>query len=141
MPVDRHDFDNLSEPDIQELVTAGVTEGLRIEYKRDLYGRSDAEKKEALKDISALANADGGHLIVGVEAQNGLPTSVSGVDIPNPDEAVLRLEQLVRTGIEPRLIGVRTRTVALQNGRICIVMRVPKSWTSPHRVSAYGTNR
>ena len=86
MPIDRHDFNSLTEPDIQELVTAGVPEGLRIEYKRDLYGGTDAEKKEALKDVSALANAEGGHLVIGVEAQNGVPTSVSGVNLQNPNE-------------------------------------------------------
>ncbi len=141
MPIDRNDFENIGESDIQELCTGGVPEGLRIEYKREIYGGSDADKKEALKDISALANADGGHLIIGVECQNGLPTGVRGIEVPNTDEAILRLEQLARSGIEPRIIGIRTRAIVLANGHYCFVMRIPKSWAAPHRVSAYGTNR
>lgn len=141
MPIDRNDYENLSEIDIQDLVTGGVPEGLRIEYKRELYGATDADKKEALKDISAFGNADGGHLIIGVESQNGVPAVVHGIEVPNPDETVLRLEQLARSSIEPRILGIRTRAVVLANGRCCIVMRIPKSWTAPHRVNAYGTNR
>ena len=141
MPIDRNDFENIGEPDIQELLSGGVPEGLRIEYKREIYGGSDADKKEALKDISALANADGGHLVIGVECQNGLPTAVLGIEVPDPDEVILRLEQLARSGIEPRIIGLRTKAIVLANGRHCFVMRISKSWAAPHRVSAYGSNR
>ena len=63
MPIDRLDFDDLSEADLAELITTQVPEGLRIEYKRDLYGNADKDKRKALKDISAFANAFGGHLI------------------------------------------------------------------------------
>jgi hypothetical protein len=48
MPIDRLDFDNISEADLIELLTTKVPEGLRIEYKQALYGNSDAEKREAL---------------------------------------------------------------------------------------------
>jgi hypothetical protein len=37
------------------LIDAGVPEGALIDYKRALYGRSDAEVKEYLKDISSFA--------------------------------------------------------------------------------------
>jgi hypothetical protein len=57
MSVDRLDFENLSEDDVAELVAGQVPEGLRIEYKRELYGNSDSERREFLKDVSAFANA------------------------------------------------------------------------------------
>jgi len=59
MPIERLDFDNMSEADLAELVATQVPEGLRIEYKRELYGNRDEDKREALKDISAFANAFG----------------------------------------------------------------------------------
>lgn len=59
LPIDRLDFDNLSEMDLEELIVDQVPEGLRIDYKRDLYGNSDADKREVLKDISGFANAFG----------------------------------------------------------------------------------
>jgi len=42
LPIDRLDFDNLSENDLTELIVGQVPEGLRIDYKRDLCGNSDA---------------------------------------------------------------------------------------------------
>ena len=57
MSIDRGDFDAVTEQDLQELVTAQVPEGLRIEYKRETYGNTDSDKREFLKDVSALANS------------------------------------------------------------------------------------
>ena len=141
MSIDRLDFDNMSEDDLAELITAQAPEGLRIDYKRDLYGNSDADKREALKDISAFANAFGGHLIIGIEEQNGLPTAAPGILNINPDDVLLRLEQLVLSGIEPRIQGIRIRPIPLANGAFCFVLRVPRSWYPPHRVSAQKSNR
>jgi len=141
MPIDRLDFDNLAENDLTELLAGQVPEGLRIEYKRDLYGNAEPEKREALKDVSAFANAFGGHLIIGVEEQNGLPIAIPGVANVNSDDVVLRLEQLVRSGLEPRIQGLRIRAVPLTNGAYCFVLRIPRSWHPPHRVSAQNSNR
>lgn len=141
MAIDRLDFDNLDENDLNELVTTDTSEGLRTEYKRDLYGSSDSDKREALKDVSALANAFGGHLVIGIEEENGLPVSIRGISNVNPDEVILRLEQIVRTGIEPRIQGIRMRPVPLASGAYCFVLRVPRSWNPPHRVSAQNSNR
>ena len=141
MPIDRLDFDNISEADLDELLTTKVPEGLRIEYKQALYGNSDAEKREALKDVSAFANAFGGHLILGIEEQNGLPMVIHGISSINPDEVRLRLEQLVLSGIEPRIQGMRISAILLANGGFCFVLRVPRSWYPPHRVSAQNSNR
>ena len=61
--------------DLNELVTNSVSEGRNLDYKRDLCGNSDGDKKEFLSDISSFANATGGDLLFGVdeaEAQIGL---------------------------------------------------------------------
>lgn len=141
LSIDRLDFDNISENDLAELIVGQVPEGLRIDYKRDLYGNSDADKREALKDISGFANAFGGHLIIGIEERAGLPASIPGIANNNADEQILRLEQIARTGLEPRIQGLRIRAVLLTNGAFCLVIRIPRSWHPPHRVSAQGTNR
>jgi predicted HTH transcriptional regulator len=125
MPIDRLDFDNMHEADLAELIATQVPEGLRIEYKRDLYGNSDRDKREALKDVSAFANAFGGHLLIGIEEQNGLPTAVPGILDINPDEVLLRLEQLILSGIEPRIHGIRMRAIPLTNSSFCFVLRIP----------------
>jgi hypothetical protein len=141
MSIDRADFEGLVEADLAELLAGQVPEGLHIDYKRDLYGAADADKRETLKDISAFANAAGGHLIIGIEEQNGIPVSIPGIAGTNPDDVVLRLEQMARNGLEPRIPGLRMRAIPLASGAVCFVVRIPRSWNPPHRVSAQGANR
>lgn len=52
-----------TESDLEQLISSGVQENARVEYKPDVYGSADADKKELLKDVSSLANTFGGHLI------------------------------------------------------------------------------
>jgi hypothetical protein len=141
MPVELANFDQITDVDLDELVTAQVPEGPRIEYKRDTYGGSDGDKREALKDISSFANTEGGHLLIGVEEENGVPTAFTGLSGVDVDQEILRLEQLARSGIEPRILGIRMRSVPLRSGGHCIIARIPRSWHAPHRVSAGGHNK
>lgn len=141
MPIDKPDFDSIAEQDLQELVDFGIPEGLKYEYKSALYGDSDSDKKEALKDISSFANSSGGHLVLGIQEHHGVPKVLTGVSVSNPDAEVLRLDQLARSGIEPRITAIRIRAIPLTNSKHAIVVRIPKSWNCPHRVNAKNTNR
>jgi hypothetical protein len=141
MPIERPDFSQVSEADLEELITAQVPEGPRIEYKRDTYGPTGENRREALKDISSFANAAGGHLIIGMDEADGLPVSPVGLPGVDVDQEILRLEQLARDGLEPRVIGLQTRAIPLRSGERCLIMRVPRSWRGPHRVIAAGSNR
>jgi predicted HTH transcriptional regulator len=141
MSIGRVNFDDISEADLDALIQASVPEGLAIEYKRDPYGNSDADKKETLKDITSFANSAGGHLILGMEERNGVATGLTGLPDVDPDALINRLESLVRDGVEPRIVGVRIRAVSLSGGGAALVIRIPKSWNPPHRVSAARSNR
>jgi hypothetical protein len=44
-------------------------------------------------------------------------------------------------GIEPRIVGIRMKAVSVSGGGVAFLIRVPKSWNPPHRVSARKTNR
>lgn len=141
MAIENANFETVSEADLQELITGQKPEGLYIEYKRETYGRTDSNKREALKDVSAFANAHGGHIIVGIEEDNGLPASLSGITDIDVDAEILRLDSIFRTGIEPRILGLKIRPILLENGNNAIVIRVPYSWNRPHRVSYQGYNK
>ena len=75
MSITRIDFDRLSETDLRSLQENGVAEGIQLDYKRELYGNSDADKREFLKDVSSFANTAGGHIIIGVTEEDGVPES------------------------------------------------------------------
>jgi hypothetical protein len=140
MALSNINFDSITESDLAELISAGVPEGVLLDYKRDMYGRSDADIKEFLKDVTSFANTSGGHLIIGLDETAGVPTTVTAIG-GNPDQDLQRLESLARDGIEPRISGLRIRALPVSSGGYVIILRIPKSWAPPHRVSARNTNR
>lgn len=134
-------FDDISLNDLKELINVGVPEGLNIDYKRDLYGNSDHDKKEVLKDISSFANSFGGHLIIGIAEANGVPIEIPGLQNINPDTEIQRIENLTRDGVEPRIMGLKIKAIQLESGNHVLIIRIPRSWNPPHRVRAQNINR
>ena len=79
MALARTDVESITEADLLELRENEVGEGLLYDYKLELYGSSDADKKEFLKDVSSFANTAGGHILIGIAEEQGLPTDIVGV--------------------------------------------------------------
>jgi len=135
-------LDQIAKQDIDDLVANERQENKVLEYKEDLPGNTDADKKEFLADVSAFANASGGDLIYGVvekrDAQGkptGIPQEARGVKVPNTDAEERRLDQMIRDGIEPRIPGVQIKCrPGFTNGSV-VVIRIPRSWCSPHMVA------
>lgn len=130
-------LENLVESDLQSLVDDGVREAKTVEYKRSLPGNSDAEKKEFLADVSSFANAAGGYLIYGVEENEGIPTKIVGLEDVDADAEILRLENTIRNGMDPKIPGILTRAVNVTSGT-AIVMHIPRSFALPHAVDYKG---
>jgi hypothetical protein len=128
-------IDSITENDLQALIDNKVPETKTIEYKESLPKNSDSDKKEFLADVSSFANASGGHLIFGIRESSGLPSELCGMEITNADAEIRRLENIIRDGLEPRISGLQTRAIPLQNGRTAIMIWIPKSWALPHRVT------
>jgi len=103
-------FDAISKSDIEALVENQVREGRTIEYKLVLPGNSDEEKREFLADISSFANAGGGDLLYGISATDGIPQDALGL-VGNLDAELLRLENLIRDSLDPRVHGLRMRAI------------------------------
>lgn len=134
-------LDEINEQDLQELVEQKFAEWKTIEYKEKLSVGSESERKKFLSQVSSFANAAGGHLIYGVRATDGVPDELSGMEVTNPDGEVLRLEDMVRTGIRPRIPGLLMRAVTVKADKVAIIIRIPKSWARPHQVIFNGEFR
>lgn len=120
-------FDQISIPDLEQLIQNRVTESRTIEYKQDLPGKKDSDVKEFLADVSSFANSSGGDLIYGVETRGGVPTKINGLSI-DFDKEILRMENIIRDGIEPRI------KILLKQVGAAILMRITRSWIAPHRI-------
>lgn len=133
-------LDEVTEGDLSELVSGQIVERRTLEYKERLPGYSDGDKKEFLADTSSFANSAGGHIIYGIRENNGVPTELSGLEA-DADSTILALESSIRSGLSPRVAGVHCVAVPLLNQKRAFVLRVPRSYTSPHMVTFKGTSR
>lgn len=122
------------EADLQDLIEEQIPEGKNIEYKRELPNSTDESKKEFLADISSFANSAGGYLIYGVDEENGYPQKIPGIQTDNIDNEKLRLENIIREGIDPRIPGISIIAIPLHNQRFVFLIHIPKSYLSPHMV-------
>jgi hypothetical protein len=120
--------------DIKRLSENRVLEGRTLDFKAQAIGLADGEKREFLRDVSAFANASGGDLVLGVTEKDGAADEVCGIDLPDPDKEKQRLVNIVREGLEPRLVGMDIDWLELEKPRGIMVIRVPRSWSAPHRV-------
>ncbi len=128
-------FEQLDRNDLDALVANGISERRDLEFKRELPGTRPDDVQEFLADVTSLANAHGGDLIYGIEAnKDGVAIGVHGLDVPSSDKALLRLESMLRDSIDPRLSGVRMEWIPLDATLGAIVIRVPASLAAPHRV-------
>lgn len=134
-------LDDIDAADLTRLVEVGRPEGRRLDYKLTLPGRGDTDTKEFLADITALANTDGGDLIYGVRDVDGVATEVVGLSSEGLDGEILRLENLVRDGVDPRVPRVRFHVTPLAEDRVALIARVGASLVAPHRVTLKGTSR
>jgi hypothetical protein len=126
-------LNRITEADVRRLIAAGAAESLYIDYKQATYGGKEADHAELLADVSSFANTAGGDLVIGVAEAGGIPNAI----VPftgNADDERRRLEDIARTGLEPRIRNLQTRAVALVQGGAVIIVRVPRSYAPPHRV-------
>jgi Schlafen, AlbA_2 len=93
-----------------------------------------------LADISSFANTVGGDLIIGMTEASGIPTGFR--PFPDyPDEELRRLDDMARTGLQPRISNLQTRAAPAPGGGYVIVVRIPRSYSQPHRVIHSNSNR
>lgn len=127
-----------TEKDLLNLINERVMEGRTVEYKEALPGSSDSDKKEFLADVSSFANTSGGDLYFGIREREGIPTELVGLELQDADATILRLENLIRDGIEPRLPSLRIEKVDLTTSKAVLVIAIPRSWALPHAVRVSG---
>lgn len=133
-------LDDITESDIDALVTNAVSEGRTIDYKRELPGNGDGDKKEFLADVSSFANTSGGDLVFGVDEHQKLPNRIVGFKSSDPELEVGRLDNIIASGLEPR-VRHTNKIVTCGGGERVLIIRVERSWSGPHRVVFKGHDR
>ncbi len=124
-----------------QLIEGGVGEARTLDYKLTLPGDGQGDRKEYLADVSSFANASGGHLLFGFREDAGIPQEIVGLGDANTDDAILRLENMIRDSIDPRIHGVASRSISIDGVGPVVLQFIPPSFMSPHMVSFRGSQR
>ncbi len=116
--------------DIFALICTG--EDLHIDFKLKL-----ASQFENCKDISAMANAAGGDIVVGIKEgvgdKKGLADQVVGIDDGDLETIQQQIASACQTTIEPPMV-VTMQPVPVDVGKSVLIIRVGRSYRKPHGV-------
>ena len=124
-----------TESKLLNFIKSETEESLTLEYKSaEALGKSDYQKKEITKDVSAMANSAGGLLIYGIREfsesdKRHLPEKFVPVNRSEfPREWI---EQIINS-IRPRIEGIFIHSVQLATGKndVVYIIEIPQSKTA-----------
>ena len=129
-----------TESKIQNYIRSGIEESLTLEYKSgEALGRSDQQKREITKDVSAMANSAGGLLIYGIREfseseKRHLPEKIVPVDRSQISREWI--EQIINS-IRPRIDGIVIHSVQLETSEndVVYVIDIPQSHTAHQAIN------
>ena len=124
--------------DLDRLVVEDVQESLTLEYKSaDALGRSNQQRNELFKDVSAFANSAGGQIIYGIQENDHHPVRAQDADAVNHAEVSREwIEQVIDSNIQPRITDLRIQPIDVAPGRVAYVITIPQATASaPHQAS------
>ncbi len=138
--------EDVTSGDIEDFIARATPAGHNLEYAEPL-----APPGELSRQISALANAEGGLLIWGVEVEREedakgnilsiRPGALRGIDAAEGGRA--ELERSGLAGIVPPVPGVDFHFVELPQGGVIVLLDIPQSPVGVHRApdGCYYTRR
>ena len=115
---------------VQQYIDDGVEESLNLDYKAaGALAKTDSKRREVTKDVSAMANSDGGNILYGVTENGHLPGNIDPVN----RQAISKewLEHVIGN-IRPRIenLIIHSVTIGNSNPDVVYIVQIPKSHTA-----------
>ena len=132
--------------DLEVFLRQQIGENLTLDYKRELSTSSDRDRAELCKDVSALANSQGGMILYGVDEDSTERTpqlppfgTCRMVGRQSVEEWA---SQVLRDGVQPPLdFEMETFDYGSGTDRCLLAVRTNASPSAPHMVTLRGDNR
>lgn len=125
--------DAVTATDIAALVAAGARETEILDFKRELYGNGDSDRRELAGDLAAFGNHRAGILLLGVDEADGVATAAPGVALSEAEEQ--RIHQIAAGLVVPHLPIAVHRVPSDDDPALgWYIVVVPPSLNRPHAV-------
>lgn len=121
--------------DLEKLCNIKAEESSDLEFKRSASLNNTPQNKEELcKDVSAMANAAGGIIVYGIaEGSLGEADHIDNGCSPS-DTKVEWIDQVLNSGIEPRISELSITSISLANGNKCFAIEIAQATVfAPHQ--------
>ena len=136
MIFDNRRISEITEQELKDLI-GNQEENLWIDFKQQDYRRDpddlEKHKREICKDVTAMANAEGGYILIGVREDNKVAQDFFTVDnAPNVAQSIIGV---CLQNIDPRIPNLEVEPYSLRwrNGNIdLVVVHIPPSEMRPH---------
>src|SRR6185503_19207491 len=119
---------DVTKADLLGMVEAGVEESETLDFKLEVPKKDGAI--DFCKDISAMANTDGGCIVIGMREDKGAAAEAVGI-VESFDALIRRLQQAAEAHIDPR-IAIRIGKVDLDGSKYVALAATEKSRNGPH---------
>jgi len=148
VPIREKVVSEISAADIFDLITQQTPEDLFLEFKAEMLDpgkpkdKLEFDKADWVADVVAFANAQGGHILIGLQA-DGQERAAKLKPIVG-DQAKRLADQLRDLAIErikPSMAQLEVAPIAITPSEWIVVARVPHSSDKPHISSHNGRTR
>lgn len=126
-------LDIKSKDDLLNLINNEIEESYNLEYKAaDAIKLSNEGKKEIVKDISGMANANGGIIIYGIKEfkdreKKHLPEKIDPLSYSFSKE---QLEQIIDSNTSPRIKNIKIESIPIEDNKHVLIVYVSQSQTA-----------
>jgi hypothetical protein len=124
-----------SKAHLDRLITEDIQESLTLDYKdAAALGRSNNQRNELCKDVSAFANSAGGQIVYGMQETGHHPTRVQDADGVDPTIIPREwIERVIDSNVQPRIDGLLIKPIDVAPGRVAYVITAPQAMgKAPH---------
>ena len=117
--------------DLCWLIDNQVHESIELEFKRELLKEKNKGKNTLRKAISALANTNGGQLIIGMDEKDDIASKIYGISIPDFRHT---LDNWIQLEIYPPITEYEINSIINKKNiqEKIYIIRVEKSRKAPH---------
>jgi hypothetical protein len=127
-------LDAISYTEVADLVANAVTEAYDLDFKGELYGNADKDKRSCAGDVAAMANTAGGVVVLGI-AEDNQARAVAAPGVALSDGEVGRMRQIVASLVSPLpTFDILQVEDPQQAGHGFLLIAVPRSPSAPHAV-------